>query len=588
MKLTPVIVFVSTLVFSCVTENVFAQKAPKTQKTQKKSKKGKQQQKPVHSQADFPYIEAFHNGMRLKIKGDRDAAIVAFNKCLAIRQDDDAVYYALSQLFSEKNEMSNALQMIIKAYQIDPKNIWYTEEIAVLYYDIQQFDKAVPYFKKLVEHEPTNLSWLYGYGDCLLRSGKVEEAIQVLNKAEDVMGKNPSLSLEKYNLYMSMKKEKEALAELDKILLEYPKEPQVIATMVDHYFKKGDIDKGMGFLKKLVEADPENGRAHLALGEIYRQKGNQKDALKEFKAAFQCEDVDVDTKMNLLISIQDTPMANMPETIELIDMMILMHPNDAKSYSIKGDYLMAKEDEKGALENYRKALEFEKKQFPIWNQVMLLEYQNGQWEDLYKDSKECLNYFTTMPVVYLLNGVSAIQLKKADEAIEVLTIGKSMIVNDKKFEAEFLGQIGEAYFVGKQYEIGKKHYKDAIQLDGESNILKNNFAYRLARAKTDLELAMSLINQAIQKSPNQYNYYDTRGWVYFQMGKYDDALKDMQKAFELDSSQELVIEHLGDVYFKLNQKEKALEYWEKALAFDPTSKTLKRKIETKTYHEDLD
>lgn len=581
MKFLTVIILVSGLIVSsCGTKK-------SAQKDSSSSQKGKQQEH-IHSQADFPYIEAFHNGMRLKIKGDKEAATEAFTKCLEIRQDDDAVYYALGQLYSEKNEYNQAIQMLSKAHTIDPNNIWYTEELAILHYDTQQFEKAVPYFKKLVEHEPKNLSWLYGYGDCLLRTGKVDESISVLNKAEDVMGKNPSLSLEKYNLYMSLKKEKEAVAELERILEEFPKEPQIIATLVDHYFKKGNAEKGIEFLKQLVDADPANGRAHLALGEVYRQKGNTKEAFKEYKAAFQCEDIDVDTKMSLLISLQETALSSAPETMELIEMMVLIHPNDAKSYSIKGDYLMGKDDEKGALENYRKALEFEKKQFPIWNQVMLLEYQASQWELLYNDSKECLNYFTTMPIVYLLNGVSAIQLKKADEAVDVLTIGKSMVINDKKLEAEFLGQLGEAYFTAKNYKEGKQFYQDAIKLDGESNLLKNNFAYRLANAKIDLELALSLANQAISKSSNQYNYYDTRGWVLFRQGKYEDALADFNKAFELDNSQYNVAEHLGDTYFMLNQKDKAVEFWGKAVKLGAKGAVIEKKIATRTYHEDLD
>ena len=582
MKFLTAIILVSGLILSACGAKKSAQKdissAPK---------KGKQQEK-VHSQADFPYIEAFHNGMRLKIKGDNDAAIEAFNKCLAIRQDDDAVYFALGQLYAAKDDYQQAIQMMSKAHAIDLKNIWYTEELAILYYDTQQFEKAVPYFKKLVEHEPKNLQWLYGYGDCLLRTGKIDESIAVLNKAEDVMGKNPSISLEKYNLYMSLKKEKEAVAELERILVEFPKEPQIIATMVDHYFKKGNVEKGTEFLKKLVEADPSNGRAHLALGEIYRQKGKTQDAFKEYKAAFMSEDIDVDTKMSLLISLQETPLATAPETMELIELMSLAHPDDAKPYSLKGDYLMGIGDEEQALEYYRKALEYEKKQFAIWNQVMLLEYQSSEWELLYNDSKECLNYFTTLPIVYLLNGVGAIQLKKADEAIEVLSIGKSMVVNDKKMEAEFLGQIGEAYFVAKQYEKGKQFYKDAIKMDAESNLLKNNFAYRLANAKTDLELALSLVNQAIAKSPQQFNYYDTRGWVYFMQGKYDDALADFNKAFEMDNTQHIIAEHLGDTYFKLNQKEKAVEFWEKAVALGAKGITIEKKIATKAYHENLD
>ncbi|EPB65948.1 tetratricopeptide repeat protein [Ancylostoma ceylanicum] len=461
MKFLTAIILVLGLIFSsCGTK--------KSVQKDNSSKKGKQQER-VHSQADFPYIEAFHNGMRLKIKGDKEGAIEAFQKCLVMKQDDDAVYYALAQLYTEKEDLSQAIQMITKAHQIDPKNIWYTEELAILHYDTRQFEKAIPYFKKLVDHEPKNLSWLYGYGDCLLRTGKVDESIQ----------------------------EKEALAELDAILIEFPKEPQIIATMVDHYFKKGNMDKGVEFLQKLVEADPSNGRAHLALGEIYRQKGKTNEAFKEYKAAFLCEDVDADTKMSLLISLQETPEARAPETMELVDMMVAEHPDDAKSYSIKGDYLMAKDDEQGALESYRKALEFEKKQFPIWHQ-------------------------------------------------------------------------------------------DAIRLDTESNLLKNNFAYRLANAKTDLELALSLIDQAIERSPQQYNYYDTKGWIYFRMGKYEEALKEMNKAFELDETQHLIVEHIGDVYAKMNQKDKAVEYWEKAVKLGAKGETIEKKLATRAYHEELD
>lgn len=575
MRIIASILFLGLVISSCGSK-----KAAQPEVT-KKTKK----QEAVHSQAEFPYIEAFHNGMRYKIKGDVDAAIDAFTKCLSIKQDDDAVYYALSELYSTKKDFVNAIEMGQKAHTIDPKNIWYTEALAGMNYEIEKFKEATPYFKKLVDYEPQNLSWLYGYGDCLMRTGQIDEAINVLNKAEDVMGKNPSISLEKYNLYMSLKKDKEAVAELESILKEYPQEPQVIATLVDHYFKQGNIDKGVDFLQKLVEADPSNGRAHLALGEIYRQKGSTDKAFVEFKQAFQSQDVDGNAKMNLLISFQNTSLETKTETGELIDLMVLAHPNDARSYSVKGDYLMAKYDEDNALINYRKALEFEKKQFPIWNQVMILEYQNGMWDELYVDSKECLNYFTTMPIVYLLNGVSSIQKKKIDEAVDALNIGKSLIVKDYKMEAEFLGQLGEANFVAKQYDSAKEYYKQAIALDPESNLLKNNFAYRLANAKIDLELAISLINQAVTKSPNQSNYYDTRGWVYFNQGKYEEALADFTKAYEMDESQASYVEHIGDAYSKMNRKEKAIEFWKIAKSLDSKSKTIDKKIATGSYHE---
>ncbi|HNS42300.1 MAG TPA: tetratricopeptide repeat protein [Taishania sp.] len=540
----------------------------------------------IHSQASFSYIEAFHKGMRLKIKGDSDAAIEAFQKCLNMRKDDDAVFYALSQLYVAKKDYQQAVSMIESANKIDPKNIWYTEQLANLNYGLKQYDKAAIYFKKLVEYEPKNIDWLYGYGDCLLKNGKVEEAISIINKAEVVLGKNPSLSIEKFNLYKSIKKDKEAIAELESILKEYPQEPQVIATLADYYFSKGNVEKGVGYLTQLVAADPENGRAHLALGEIYRKQKKVDEAFEQFLAAFKCEDVDVDTKMSLLIELQESPLSSHPKTLELVDLMVDLHPESAKSNSIKGDYLLAKGQEKEALVYYKKALDTEKSQFPIWNQVMVLEYQYLMWNDLFEDSKQCLNYFPNLPIVYLLNGTSSIELNKPNEAIDVLTTGKAFVINNKGMEAEFMAQIGEANFMLKNIKEGKKWYEDAIKLDPSSNHLKNNYANRLAIAKIDFDLAFSLINQSISNSPTISQYYDTRGWIYFQQAKYSQALEDYLKAFELESTNALYIEHLGDVYSKLNQKDKALQYWQKAVELGVEKDVLKKKIATGTYHEE--
>ena len=190
------------------------------------------------STKDYPYIEAFHAAVRLKVVGDVDGAIAAFDKCLSMRQDDDAVYYALSELQLSKGNKSESAINITKARNIDPSNIWYTQELAYLLYDSQDFAKALPEFKKLVDYEPKNLPWLYGYGDCLLRTGKTLESINVLTQAEDLMGRNPGLSIEKYNLYMSMKKETEAINEIQKARKDFPNDPQLIATLVDHYFQK--------------------------------------------------------------------------------------------------------------------------------------------------------------------------------------------------------------------------------------------------------------------------------------------------------------------------------------------------------------
>jgi tetratricopeptide (TPR) repeat protein len=216
--------------------------------------------------------------------------------------------------------------------------------------------------------------------------------------------------------------------------------------------------------------------------------------------------------------------------------------------------------------------------------VLLMEYQAGMNEELYQDSKECLEYFPTISTVYLLNGVSANQLKKYDEAIDVLSTGIELIVNDEPMKAEFEGQIGDAYFGLSSFEKAKETYRSAIKRSPQSNLLKNNLAYKLAVNKLDLELAESLIKRVLKNS-DQANYYDTYGVVLFHKGEFEKAEKQFNTAYKKTPQDALVLEHLGDVSYKLGNTESALKFWEKAKDLGRVNDVLEKKINTGKYHE---
>lgn len=537
------------------------------------------------SSKSYPYIEAFHQGVRLKTQGRYDEALVKFNECLTMRQDDDAVYYALSQIYLIKEDYEKSSESIQKAAELDPENTWYIQELAYMFYETGDFANSVKNFGKLVEIEPRNIDWLYGYAEALVKNGEIMKAVEALSKTEEQVGPAPQFSIQKYQLYIEAGDKDAAIQELEKGQKAFPKDPQIIATMVDHYFRNNEYTKAISKLEELVVADPSNGRAHLALADIYRQQGKKKEAYRELFEAFPLLDVDLDTKMQVLIGIHDAQETIDPEAMELVDLLVSTYPDQAKPLSVKGDFLLKQGDEKAALNAYRQALEYDNSLYPIWNQVLIMEYQAAEFELLFEDSKECLDLFPTMSIVYLLNGVSANQLKKHDVALESLESGIELVINDPAMKAEFYGQIGEAHFGLKDHSEGSQNYKKAIELDPKSNLLKNNFAFRLATAKKDLELAQSIIEQAVSSSPQQSQYQDTYGWVYFQQGDYTKAKEQFEKAYEINAQDRLILEHLGDVEFKLGNKTKALEWWKKGLELDPSHEMLQRKIENQKYYE---
>lgn len=537
------------------------------------------------SKVDYAYIDQFHEGLRFKQRGEVDNAILAFNKCIESNKSDDAVYFALSELYTQKGEVSQAITSLEKAINVSPENIWYLQEATYLNFESGKYDAAISGFEKLVKEQPSNIEWLYGLAEAFMKAGKYKKAIETLDKTEFQVGKHPELAIQKFKLYLAMKKPNKGIELMNEAILTFPEESVLVGTLVDYYFQAKQNDKAIQMLELLVKKDPDNGRAHIGLADIYRQLGKKEAYFSELKAGFKCVDTDIDTKMKMLIDIQESKVPMSDDMLELAEILVLLYPEDAKSHSIQGDFFLQIGKDSLALNAYKNALVFDKSRFPIWNQVLLMEYQERDYNSLYEDSKVCLELYPSQPTIYLLNGISANQLKKYEAAVEVLELGKDLIIDDRSMQAEFYGQIGEAYFALERYTEGKSNYEFALNFNHNSTLNLNNFAYRLAMAKIDLNRAEELIAKANNISPNQPHFLDTYGWILFQKEEYSRAKEFFDQAFTLNPNDAIIVEHLGDVSYKLGKINIAVDYWEKALKMGSENLNLNEKIKNKEYYE---
>lgn len=541
------------------------------------------QQKQITAQ-ETAYIRTFHKGVRLKMMGQFPEAIAAFDSCYNVRQNDDAVAFALAQCHLYLNEQTQATTFTETAAKLDPTNIWYTQELAYMYFNQNKFSESEVCFKKLVAKEPKNIDWLFGHSEVLKRLNKVDEAIAVLNKMEDQLGVVPDLSIQKYELYNSIKAFDKALHELLKARKVYPDELSLIGTLVEYYFQKNEIAKAQEMLVELVRNDPTNARANIALGDLNLRQFKKKEAYMYFKAAFEGEGLDIDTKMKVLLLFYEQQNSIEPEVFELAEILVASYPTDAKAYSIQGDLLLQNNKKEAALLAYKQALNFDSNKFPIWNQVLLLEYESRNFTDLYTDSKMCLSLFPAVVNVHLMATIASVQVGKYQEALDAAEVGKSLIVtNDPITEAEFHAQMGEAYFLLNQIDLGKANYLKALQLDNTNYLTKNNFALRLARAGIELGFAEKMIDDVIAITEKNAVFYTTKAVVLFAKGAYNEGLSLVEMAVQLDNSAANSQDVMGNCFAKLGKIEEALNCWRKAKELGATNKELDKKIQTKQY-----
>jgi Tfp pilus assembly protein PilF len=155
--------------------------------------------------------------------------------------------------------------------------------------------------------------------------------------------------------------------------------------------------------------------------------------------------------------------------------------------------------------------------------------------------------------------------------------------------SDFYGQIGDLYYQLEKTDSAFVSYDKALKYNPNNMGVLNNYSYYLSLTKKNLDKAERMSSITVKAEPTNPTYLDTYGWVLFEQGAFTMAKIYIENAINYgeekkEESSSEVLEHYGDVLYKTNEPEKALEYWIKAKEKgDSKSKTLDKKIETKTY-----
>ncbi|MFM7668005.1 MAG: tetratricopeptide repeat protein, partial [Bacteroidota bacterium] len=128
------------------------------------------------------YIQKFHEGLRLKMNGQIDDAIKSLESAVSFAPNEDAPHFALAQCYLIKNDLGNASTQTKIAADLDPNNTWYLQELAYMYKELNDSENGAKIYKKLLKIQPHKAEWLFEYASLLEATGKLQEAIAMLNE----------------------------------------------------------------------------------------------------------------------------------------------------------------------------------------------------------------------------------------------------------------------------------------------------------------------------------------------------------------------------------------------------------------------
>ena len=556
------------------------------------------QSKPLTLDDQRRFDNYFYEAMNAKSLGKYDATFDYLNYCLAIDSTNANVLFEIGNFYNSSDEKTKAMDYFQKALVYDKDNMYYNLAYGSLCFEFKHYTEAIEIYNRLLEKYPDNGELYLYLSESYRLQGDVANAITTLDRLERNIGLNEKISLQKYQLYTLIKEEDKAFSEVQKYIDKYPTELKYQILLGDLYLQAGKKNDAFITYTKAKAMDPEDPYLIVSMAEYYEQMGNQPAAESEMKTALISPKMDVDTKLAVLTQYVGSLYQNRKETETanaLFDTLMIQHPQEPKLNLMYGNLLLLQDKKDNARFQFQIFAEANPTNPMGWEQMLATTFPDSLNATI-DICQQAISYNPDQPQFYFYLGASEYLNKSYQQALDALREGVQYVPeNNPNLLSQFYGQIGDLLYHFEKTDSAFVEYDKALKYLPSNLAVLNNYSYYLSLEKKDLDKAEKMSSLTVKAEPSNPTFLDTYGWVLFEQGAYIMAKIYIENAIRYSEEQKQdqsaeMFEHYGDVLYKTDDKEKALEYWLKAKeaeqkpAFEGRkSKTLDRKIETKTY-----
>ncbi len=382
-------------------------------------------------------------------------------------------------------------------------------------------------YANLLKSYPNEEQLLVGAGLLLQQQANYTEALHLSHR---LLKQNPHsipAAILEANLLHQLKRDKEAIAKMAKLLELYPDNTslrQQYARILTHH----DMGLAQEQLIILTKQQPNNGDFLLSLGIVSLERKDTETARQAFESLLD-KDQHLSSAHYYLGRMAES-RNDLPEAI--IHYLQVDTGNDFLSATINlVDIFIRQKDFLSAEQHL--------------NRLRL-----GM-----PDQSEAL---------YLLHGQTLIKHKKLAEAKGVLNEGLNTHIDSTRL-------LFARAMLNDQYNDLPNTERDLrriLKLDPNHVAALNSLGYILAERTERFDEAYELLTQAITLSPDDPAIMDSIGWLFYRTGKYPEALTYLRKAYAAAPNPEIGA-HLGEILWVIGDKESARKVWQESLAINP-------------------
>ena len=419
--------------------------------------------------------------------------------------------------------------------------------------------QAIALLRQVADELPGDIGTLYALGDLLVKDEQLEEAIRTYEKIERIQ----------------------------------PDDPQVKPRLAQAFLEMDDQPKAIAILEKLAQAQKSPVDVHYYLAELYLQAGDSTNAVAHFRLAADASPGDPAPwiKLAALQAEADTELADAtlaealakmpgnPKILEVVGLVRLQQRRyaDAAAFLQQAyDAVIAKDPEAVPSNlffyNYAVACTHLRRTGEAAQWLHRAAEQDPTFLDLYmqraltgtatfrKNAAAALQALADIPSTesaairaHLANLYLA--LDKPVRAVREFEAAVAIVAKEPLQAAvlspRFYFWFGVALDQAKQTDRAVATFETCLEKDPEFADALNYLAYLWAVRGERLAEALGHVQTALALDPQNAAYLDTLGWIYFQQGRYADALDLLQQADALRPHDAEILDHIEKTKEKL-------------------------------------
>ncbi len=515
--------------------------------------------------------------------------------------------YARSALFN--NKLNIALDAAKRAVALDSTQADYFDLLSDIYNIGKQKDSAISVLEKAVQLFPSNQNFYYKLAR-LYQDDRPIKSIEMYEKIIDLIGPEWNVLFRLVELNNKLNNTDGVIKSLKQLLEIDPSNVPLKKSLIENLLQIKRNSEAVEILDELIQLYPDDLELIQKKVQILLSENKWQEAYNTLKFVFDDKNINLDAKLEigyLFFEKSITDSSLKPLTKQIFSGL----DKDTSYWAVKivlGALAVEEDNDSLAIENFKYVTENANWNVDAWIRLGALYFDNKKYEEAEKILSQAIQSFPDNYAINFILGISLAQqskneeaetylkkavdlnpndlntlsayaytlnqLKKDDQAVYYLNRALAIDPND----VNVIGTLALIYNAQKIFEKSDSLYERALELKPDDPLINNNYAYSLSTRGIQLERALEMVTLSLEKDSLNTAYLDTKGWILYQLGKYEEAKEYISKAVELGTKSAVIIDHLGDVEFKLGNKERAIELWKEALQLDPTKKEIEDKI----------